>query len=248
MRSSHTTPVRSAENRTRTDAGPTGPRRRTPAVEARRTKALAALPHPLFTSEAARTAGLTAADLRTDAVVPVRRGVFTRVETEMTTALRCAAALLVQPDARVSHLSAAELWGLPVPTTDRLHLSYPALPRRRLADTTAHRHAPGTTETFLVSRGVGRLAVSCPISLVHECAAILPLVDLVVLADAVLARPDVDPAEALERWRHARGPHAALVRQAAHLARAEAESPAETRTRLLSPWPDSRRRHSSTRR
>lgn len=210
------------------------PRRRHPRVESRRAEALATLPHPIFSAADARLAGLTAADLRSTAVVSLRRGVFTTAQTPITLPLRCAAALMGQSDdVRISHLTAAELWHLPAPTTDRLQLSHPAQPRRTLTGTIAHRQVPGSQRAQLFCPGVGRLPVSDPVGVVLECAPLVTLVELVVLADAVLAHPRTDAADATNRWRQARGPQARIVHDAAERARNGAESPPETRTRLL---------------
>lgn len=56
---------------------------------------------------------------------------------------------------------------------------------------------------------------------------------LVVLADAVLNRHDVDAGRTIDVWKHGAGPHSAVLREVARRAREGAESPPESRTRLL---------------
>lgn len=208
--------------------------RRHESVLSRRAGAVATLDGCLFTAAEARAAGLTINDLRSDAVVALRRNVYVTATTPITLGLRCGAALRVtKSDARVAHVTAARLWGLPVPETDRLHLSYERRPNKTLVGTIAHRHPAGSLARSVFVAGVGRLPVSDPTGVVTECADSLGLVDLVVLADAVLSRHDVDAGRAIDVWNHSAGPHSAVLREVARRAREGAESPPESRTRLL---------------
>ncbi|RYI22392.1 DUF559 domain-containing protein [Dermacoccus sp. 147Ba] len=208
--------------------------RRHESVLSRRAVAVATLDGCLFTAAEARAAGLTINDLRSDAVVALRRNVYVTATTPITLGLRCGAALRVtKSDARVAHVTAARLWGLPVPETHRLHLSYERRPNKTLVGTIAHRHPAASLARSVFVAGVGRLPVSDPTGVVTECADSLGLVDLVVLADAVLSRHDVDAGRAIDVWKHGAGPHSAALREVARRAREGAESPPESRTRLL---------------
>lgn len=131
--------------------------RRHERVLSRRAAAVATLDGCLFTAAEARAAGLTINDLRTGAVVALRRNVYVTATTPITLGLRCGAALRVtKSDARVAHVTAARLWGLPVPETDRLHLSYERRPNKTLVGTIAHRHPAGSLARSVFVAGVGR--------------------------------------------------------------------------------------------
>ena len=147
------------------------------------------------------------------------------VTVRLTAQLLARAALLVAPDAVVSHHSAARLHGAVVPSSPLVHLTARrAQDRRRRAGLQWHVHpAPQTW----VHRGV---RVTTPAQTFLDLAHDLDLVDLVVLGDSLVHRGHVTPDQLVDAA-HERG--SALARQASLLVRKGAESPMETKVRLL---------------
>lgn len=186
-----------------------------------------------FTREQAIAAGLTANDLRSSAVQAVLRGVFLSADVTLTHSLRCQAALLAVPGARVSHVDAARLLGLPAPRLAGVRLSCGARQRSRVDGVLTRAHLPGSETMLKRLSGGERIAVTAPIDIVRECARDLSLVDAVVLADAVLALAYVDVVEALTRWSQETGVRRSRLREIVRLCDERAESPMETRLRLL---------------
>jgi Protein of unknown function (DUF559) len=155
-----------------------------------------------YTTHEARAAGLTRAQLRDDGR-RVTRGAYVSRAVDVSVRTACAAALGVLPQgAAVSHLSAAALFGAPVP--HRWPLTFVVPPgtyrprRRRLrihvrsleeADTTVHRGLPvtGPAQTWL------------------DLAAELEPQDLVVVGDALRFAGHLDADSLDERLRRADG-------------------------------------------
>lgn len=135
------------------------------------------------------------------------------------------AALLVAPDAVLSHHSAARLYGAVVPDCPLVHLSTTDRERRRRRRGLQWHVSPTmATQTF---RG---LLVTTPAQTFLDLAHQLDLVDLVVLGDSLVHRGRVKPHE-LATAAEERG--SALAQRAAALVRSGAESPMETKVRLL---------------
>jgi hypothetical protein len=145
---------------------------------------------------------------------------------------------LLRPDERFSHLSAARLWGAPLPAwAQQVHVTARAGTRARSQGVAGHVSVHGETV-----RRQG-LPTSAPVSLFLELAALLDLPDLVAVGDHLVLDPRVlDPADPrpfttreqllLGAAQHSmRGVRRA--RAAAELVRPGAESPMETRLRLL---------------
>jgi putative AbiEi antitoxin of type IV toxin-antitoxin system len=222
--------------------------RRSPASQARAV-------HPLLRARADRQLGLfTTADAlraghlpeeirslcRTGRWVRLRRGVLVSAEELAGHERRgrrheveCLAALLAlgRPNAVVSHVSAARLWGFPV----RRALAGPVV---RLTDPGAWRAGRGYVVSTAPLRSgdvvsSGPLRVTSAARTLVDCAREWPLEDAVVAMDAalLLRRTDVagltGAAVRAERWRGA-----TAARRAAALADGRAESPLETRGRL----------------
>ncbi len=177
---------------------------------------------------AQRPAGVTDWHLRTPAFRRLFHDVYVDRAAELTPVLLASAALLVAPDATVSHHSAARLWGAVVPDDGRVHLSCPGR-RPQVAGIAAHRarSAAAATTTW---RGV---PVTTPVGTFLDLAAHLDLVDLVVLGDSLVRRERCSVDHLVEAAAAHRGPQARLARRAAGLVRAEVDSPMETRVRLL---------------
>jgi hypothetical protein len=174
-----------------------------------------------------------------------------------------AAALLLPRDAAFSHATATALLGLPLPLSEGtrrgsgviepnrgawpspgaaghdarlpLHATVPVRDPRivgpRLAGIVTHVSKLEPEETVPCSDG---LLATTPVRTWLDRAATLDLVDLVALGDALLRRgltTDRELQRAVSRW--ARRPGAALSRRAVALVEPGADSPMETRLRLL---------------
>ncbi|OLT41146.1 hypothetical protein BJF86_16210 [Serinicoccus sp. CNJ-927] len=139
---------------------------------------------------------------------------------------RCAA--LVVPRCAASHQTAAQIWGGVVPETATTHVTVPdAQSRRSRQGLQCHVDAAAT-----VRRRHG-LLVTAPAQTFLDLAGPLSCVDLVVLGDSLVHRrattvQELDRALAEPAVRLPR-----LAPQAAALVRVGAESPMETRTRLV---------------
>lgn len=198
--------------------------------------------HGVFTAAEAVAAGHVHSEIqnltRSGRWVRLRRGVLITADdlekvrrAGLAQHVACLAVLLAlgRPRTAVSHSSAAELWGLPVPPGDGLI---------RLTDPDRWRRGDG----YLVSRAplrigeawrTGPLRLTSAARTLVDCAREWELDDAVVAMDAaLLARRTtreelVATAATVRRW-----PGAAGAARAAALADGRAESPLETRGRL----------------
>lgn len=207
------------------------PSRRYRRVDERRRSVLDELgPGPFRTADAL-AAGLTASDLRSDAVQVLRRGVYADARWPLDLPMQCAGLLLGQaPEVRVAAFTAAALLALPVPHRDQVYLAYPQRPRRVPCGVVDIR--PDLTYPAQVRRFHGlSLPLSHPGSIVAECARDIGLVDGVVLADAVLAQQSGAAVALREAWLSTKRNRA--LTEIARLARDGVESPMKTRLRLL---------------
>ena len=177
-----------------------------------------------FTSAAARAAGLSVAQLKGPRFRAVLRGVHVTARASVDLRLRSEAALLIHPPgAVVTHQTSAMLQDLPVPEMDRIHVSVPrAKDRRRGVGIVSHVGRPQHT------RRVGEMRVSTGASLFRELGRVLPLVDLVVVGDALVRRGLASVAE-LRRC----APDGTHTHRAAAYVRARVDSPMESRMRML---------------
>lgn len=205
----------------------------TPAA-LRRERALALLGDRPFTAAAARRAGLTRDDLRSDAVTKVVRGVYLAGSQTVTYGLRAAGlSLLLPPGSHFAGPTAAQLLGLSVHETERIHVSVPTGAECRLGDPVVRHHGPGTsTRTVWVKEAGMPVAVSRDENLLQELADHASLVEAVVVADQLLDRAR-RPEDLRQAWRMPGGAHRAFVQRVANLARVGAESAMESRLRLL---------------
>lgn len=129
----------------------------------------------------------------------------------------------------VSHHTAARLWGGVVPDDAEVHVSVQDRahrPRRDGIHPHVHKHERRPSRQ-------GRVRLTDPVSTYLDLARELDLVDLVVLGDSVVkaGRCTVGEVQAAAKAWH--GPGARRARHAATLVRADADSPKETRLRLL---------------
>ena len=148
----------------------------------------------------------------------------------LTPSLRARAALRLAPSsARISHQTAAELWGAPVPADQHTHLTLPSA-RNRLVRRGLRSHYGGPTGGT-VRQGI---PVSTPEQTFVELAGTgLGLVDLVVVGDALVAAGHTTTGKLLAFVGKQGGRGCRLARRAAALVRSGVDSPRETRLRLL---------------
>lgn len=77
-----------------------------------------------FSVSEAYAAGITRKVLRGPRYRRVHRGIYIATNLELTFERKCMAALLAGPaDGIISHISAARLWGIKVPTRATIHVS-----------------------------------------------------------------------------------------------------------------------------
>lgn len=209
------------------------PSRHVHEVNRRRTSNFRTFGDEPFTVEQALNAGAKLSDLRSDVVHRVIRGVYASAHVNPADfSVRARAYALVIPDgARIAHISAARLYGLPVPKSSRIFVHLPQGARFARENVVILRG--GAADRVMLSQGNGRnpIPVTAMEDLVPECADRLTITELVVLADAILARiPASRRQEHVMQWS---GNTNALVRHTALSCAAGAESPMETLTRLL---------------
>jgi len=140
------------------------------------------------------------------------------------------AALALHPDgAFASHLSAAKVWGLPVPDHPFAHVTV-RKPEDRRYRAEIKPHVTSRPRRVIVVRGI---RTTDPVATFIDCAGSLSLVELVVLGDALVKRYDVSAYELLEACRASDDYYAGLARRAAEYVRDGVDSPMETRLRML---------------
>jgi len=146
---------------------------------------------------------------------------------------------LLRPGDRFSHVTAAELWGLPLPrSSGEIHVTA-TLPSGRPRTAGVQGHVGGR-DLSVLREG---LPVSAPPALLVELALTLSIDDLVAVGDALVLEPyvfnprDPRPWVSLDALRAevsgSRSPGSRLARRALALNRAGAESRAETHLRLV---------------
>ncbi|BCW72639.1 hypothetical protein NicSoilB8_36830 [Arthrobacter sp. NicSoilB8] len=151
--------------------------------------------------------------------------------------LERAHALTAVTGAVVSHLSAAVLWGLPLPRALEnltvIHLT--SRPGRRAV---RHKHVVGHQQSLEPEEIVSGARVSCtsPLRTWFDLAGILSLDELVIAGDFLLRRRNplttLDRLDAFLDGKHGRAGYRHAMR-ARSLIRADTDSPKETELRLL---------------
>lgn len=184
---------------------------------------------PFLVSEALPMTG--SERLRRQDLCAPTRGVRAPPDAALTPAIL---SLVLGPSQFFSHTTAARLHRLPVPLSEEetLHVStVGGGPVMRRAGVRGHRIAQDLARVV----AIGPVPASTPAGCWAECASLLTLDDLIVLGDAVVARdrPDsaVDLASVVRLRAGSR--RARVLREALGLIREGAESPQETRLRLL---------------
>ena len=181
-----------------------------------------------FRLDEAISLGLTPKVLHGRRFRRVRRGVYAEAALCDDVRTRADAALLVLPAGAVlSHATAAELRGLPVTPSERIHVRVAGRESSEPAGIRCHRRTSRWAE-------VDGRRLSTPADNFVELAASLGLVALVVLGDAMVRRGLVSCAElvgaALERTRRRGRP---LAARASPLVRERVDSPMESLVRML---------------
>lgn len=144
----------------------------------------------------------------------------------------------LRPGDRFSHVSAARIWGVPLPDDGGpVHVSTSDPSRVRTRGAIGHRSRLGRTVTRF------GLPVSDPASTFRELASLLSVTDLVAVGDGLVLdprvpdpgdpRPFLTPGELSSRLEPRGGRGIRRARAAAELVRAGSESRQETRLRLL---------------
>lgn len=182
---------------------------------------------PLSRSDAL-AAGLTDSDLRRSYRRLLRGQWLGSGRAATRHDLRHAALQLAGPDAFFTHDSGGELYGGVVPSTDALHLGIRDDRRIRVPGLVVHRYC-GEVETT-IRRGF-------PVTVLGQTFVDLatrwPLVDLVVFSDSMAQRTPATMQEIQDFAATAHGRSVRKARRAAALTVLGAESPYETKTRLL---------------
>ena len=182
---------------------------------------------PFLTKEAV-SCGVSERSLAGPSYQRIFRGCHIGSEVPLDPSVLHAAALLVVPEAyALSHQSAAQAMHLEVPRSPYVHLATPKDQRCRLQGIQLHR----LPEKPTVYRFSG-VPTTTPAQTLIDLASTLSLVDLTVVADAMLHRRLV-PRDRLESHATGHAASAKRARAALRLANAGAESPMETRVRLL---------------
>lgn len=183
-----------------------------------------------FTRGDAIAAGVDPKLLRGSRFRRLFRGVYVLRTVPVSPLLRTQAALAVHPPgAFASHVSAARVFGLPVPEAAQEHISVMEQRDRRKRPGIV-RHVAPPEARVVTYHGI---RVSSPLQMFGELAAVLSLVDLVVVGDAMVKVFKLDPALLVAACEARKGRHAAAATRAARFVRAGVDSPMESRLRML---------------
>ena len=159
------------------------------------------------------------------------KGIYVDANTAAGHVQAVQAALLCQPpSAWASHLSAARVYGIPVPEDPRVHVSVLRPNDRPRGDPVCGCTSGSTRSRCELLDGV---RVPAPEQVFVELAALLPLVDLVVAGDAMVRRGWCTPVQLVAHCRSSRHDHARPALEAAGYVRADVDSPMESRLRML---------------
>lgn len=181
-----------------------------------------------FTRADAISAGI-ASGLRTSAYKRLLHGIYISAAVEVTPLLKAEAALLPFGEkAWASHATAARVHGLPTPPLPDEHVTVLDRRRRhRRIDVTCHVARKGRIQS------IGGVHVSSASQVFIELAALVPLVDLVIVGDHMIRQGLVNLDDLRTFCADASGPGAALALTAAGYVRPGVDSPMETRLRML---------------
>ena len=182
-----------------------------------------------FSRADAVASGIPLRVLRTRTYRRLFTGVYVNSTVALTPALRAEAALVpFRGCAFASHVSAARFCGVPIPTVRDEHVSVVRRSDRRSRDGIICHYTP-----HALVRTVRGVRVSDYPQMFCELASLLPLVDLVVVADHLLRHRRITKSALLKFCATWTGAGARLARVAASYARIGVDSPMETRLRML---------------
>lgn len=182
-----------------------------------------------FTREQATTAGITPRQLRSRRYRRLLTGIYVASDVEVTPHLLAQAALLPFGNtARGSHSTAGRVWDLPIPVDPVEHVTVPTKAERRSRAGVRCHVDPGGHSVV-----VDGVRVSALPETFVELAQTLPLVELVVVGDAMVAKGRGGLKRLREHCAKARGPGAAQARAAVAFVRERVDSPMESRLRML---------------
>lgn len=186
--------------------------------------------HRPFTRADAIAAGIDPRLLRGKRFRKIFKGVYISADLPPSPLHRVEAAVILHPrGAFATHVSAARVYGVPVPGLAEEHVGvFDARDRRRRTDIRSHVVPSGTPVT--THRGI---PVSMPVPLFIQLASLLSLVDLVIVGDALVRRKAFTPEQLVHACDTSTDRYAAAALRAALLVREGVDSPMETRLRLL---------------
>jgi hypothetical protein len=183
-----------------------------------------------FTTAQAVAAGISASRLRGKEFRRLAKGTYVSAERSPSALLTAEAALLGHPDqAFASHSTAAAVYRMPVPHDVWQHVSVvdPDARRRRHG---VRSHVASARTQVLTLDGV---RVAAPAYVFIQLAAVLPLVELVVLGDYLVGRDWYTPEQLVAICAASDDPHAGRALAAARFVREGVDSPMESRLRML---------------
>lgn len=184
----------------------------------------------VFPRSAALASGITPAQLKGPNYQALFRGYYVTADNARDRRRRIAAAVLIHPPGAVaSHLSAADLYGLPVPPQPEVHVTVARERDRR------PRHG---IRSHLNKRGIAvearhGIPISGPVDTFIALGYELGLVDLVVLGDAMVAAKLTTPQTLVAATQASHQKGVKPARRAARFVRRGVDSPMETRLRML---------------
>jgi very-short-patch-repair endonuclease len=182
-----------------------------------------------FTRAMLRFRGLDPNVVRRSEFCQVIRSVWVRRDA-VDEDTRIRAALALHPDDAVaSHFSAARLLELPVPEHLFEHVTV-FRPEDRRWRPELKTHVTTRPRKVVVIRGI---RCTDPVTTFIQLAGVLPLVDRVVLGDALVKRYKIAPGRLVRACRESRDHHAGAALAAALWVRRGVDSPMESRLRML---------------
>ncbi len=141
-----------------------------------------------------------------------------------------AIAIVMRDDQHFSHVTAARLWGAPLPRAvqddRRVHVTTVGTLRMRRPGVVAHRAVSAEV------RVLNGLRLSAPASAWFECAGVIDRMALVAVGDHMVGRAGLATIDDLRRAIRPGSPHAVAARRAVELVRVGCESPMETWMRI----------------
>lgn len=182
-----------------------------------------------FSRAEALAQGVAPDELRGPRFRSLLRGVYVAADVPITAEIRAQAALVpFGPGSRVSHATAARLYGIPVSLDPAEHVTVARQQdRRRRGGLRCH-----VGDADVPTRVVDSLVASAPEQVFVELAGDLPLVELVVAGD-FLVRRGLKRRRLTDHCAGATGRGAAQARAAAAFVRERVDSPMESRLRML---------------